>query len=204
MGIQEGCQTFLCAAKQRACLLRRKLLPRPCFSSPHSDSNKKRMKVRSGREGTVDEIRYSNASDIMENRYLVYFNRPADYGDIKLSASSGNYNYCQPLSTIPECQGRKSPSPSTAYPSRPKVSDSNVRVSKINENSKRHSESVFMPKFPASSHNQANVSDISDVLQSSQITNAKQSLGNSKVIRSQLQTKSMSRKGGKLTISDER
>ena len=170
MGIQEGCQTFLCAAKQRACLLRRKLLPRPCFSSPHSDSNKKRMKVRSGREGTVDEIRYSNASDIMENRYLVYFNRPADYGDIKLSASSGNCNYCQPLSTIPECQGRKSPSPSTAYPSRPKVSDSNVKGPKINETSIRRSKSVFMAQFSVSSHNYASASGILGVLQSLQIT----------------------------------
>ena len=48
----------------------------------------------------------------------------------------------------PEWQGRRSPSPSTAYPSRPKVSDSNVRGSKINETSKRHSESVLMAKFP--------------------------------------------------------
>ena len=152
----------------------------------------------------ANKIRNSNASDTMENRYLAHSNSPADSSDINFSASSYNNNYCQPLPTIPEWQGRKYFSPSTANPCRPKVSESNVRVSKINEASKRHFESVYMAKFPASSHNQANVSDISDVLQSSQITNAKQSLGNSKVIRSQLQTKSMSRKGGKLTISDER
>ena len=165
---------------------------------PSCDSNKKRMKVRSARE-----IQNSNATNIMENRYLAYFNSHADSGDINLSASSDNYNYCQPFPTIPEWQGRKFLSPSTGYPSRPKVSDSNFRVSKINETSKRHSEAVFMPKFPASSHNHANVSGISGVLQSSEVTNDKKSSGNSKVIRSHLQIKSMSRKGGKLSISDE-
>ena len=137
---------------------------------PSSDSNKKRMKVRSARE-----IRNPNATNIMENRYLAYFNSPADSGDINLSALPDNSNYCQPFPTIPEWQFRKSPSPSTGYPSRPKVSDSNVRGSKINETSKRHSESVFMPKFPSSSYNHANVSGISDVLQSSEVTNDKKS-----------------------------
>ena len=118
--------------------------------------------------------------------------------EIKLSASSGNYSYCQPLSTIPECQGRMSPSLSTAYPSSPKVSDSNVRGFKINEISKRPSESVFMAKFHASSHNHASVSGISDVLQSSQITNDRQSSDNSKMIRSHLQIKSVSRKKRKI------
>ena len=33
---------------------------------PPSDLNKKQMKVRSDREGNVNEILYSNASDIME------------------------------------------------------------------------------------------------------------------------------------------
>ena len=98
---------------------------------PYSDSNKKRMKVRSVHEDTLNEIRNSNASDIIENRYLAYFNRPADSGDINLSASSNNYNYYQPLPTIHEWQGRKFPSPSTAYPSSPKVSDSNIRGSTI-------------------------------------------------------------------------
>ena len=65
-----------------------------------SDSNKKRMKVRSARVDIVNEIRNSNASDIMENRSLAYFNRPADSGDINLSASSDDYNYRQPLPTI--------------------------------------------------------------------------------------------------------
>ena len=120
----------------------------------------------------------------MENRYLAYFKSPADSADINLSASSNNYNYCQPLPTIPEWQGRKSPSSSTAYPDRSKVSDSNVRGYRINEVSKRHSESVFMAKIPAFSHNRSSVSGISDVLQSSQITNDRQSSGNSRVIRS--------------------
>ena len=78
------------------------------------------MNGRSAREDTVNEIRNSNASDIMENRYLAYFNRPADSGDINLSASSDNYNYCQPLPTIPDLKAPKSHSPSTAYPSRKK------------------------------------------------------------------------------------
>ena len=106
-----------------------------------SDSNKKRMKVRSARE-----IRNPNATNIMENRSLAYFNRPAESGDINLSALPDNSNYGQPFPTIPEWQCRKFPSPSTGYPSRPKVSDSNVRVSKINKTSKRHFESVFHAK----------------------------------------------------------
>ena len=110
---------------------------------PPFESNMKRMKMRSAREDTVNKIRNSNDSDIMENRYLAYFNRPADSGDINLSAPSDNYNYCKPLLTIPEWQVRKSSSSSNAYPRRPKVSDSNVSGSKINETSKRHSESVF-------------------------------------------------------------
>ena len=118
-------------------------------SPPSSDSNKKRMKVRS-----AHEIRNPNATDIMENRSFAYLNRPADSADINLGASSGNYNYCQLLPTIRERQGRKSPSPSTAYTSRPKVNDSNVKGSKINETSKRHSKSVFTAKLPASSNNQ--------------------------------------------------
>ena len=152
------------------------------------------MKVRSASEDTVNEIRNSIASDIMKNRYLAYFNRPGDSGDINLSTSSDNYNYCQPLPTIPECQCCKSSSPSTAYKSRPKVSDSNVRGSRINETSSRHSEFIFIAKFPASSHNHASVSDISGVFQSSQITNDKQSSGNSKGIRSNLQIKSVPQK----------
>ena len=76
---------------------------------PYSDSNKKRMKVRSVHEDTLNEIQNSNASDIIENRYLAYFNRPAGSGDINLSASSNNYNYYQPLPTIHEWQGRKFP-----------------------------------------------------------------------------------------------
>ena len=71
------------------------------------------------------------------------------------------------------------------------------------EASKIHSESVFMPKFPTSSHNHANVSGISGVFQSSEITNDKKSSGNSKVIRSNLQIKSVPRESGKLSISDE-
>ena len=78
------------------------------------------MNVRSARQDTVNEIRNSNAPDIMENRYLAYFNRPADSGDIKLSSSSDNYNYCQPLPTNPEVKACMSPSPSTDYPSRTK------------------------------------------------------------------------------------
>ena len=66
---------------------------------PFSDSNKKRMKVRSAREGTLNEVRNSNASDIMENRSLAHFNSTADSGDINLNASP---DYRQPLLTIPE------------------------------------------------------------------------------------------------------
>ena len=73
-----------------------------------TDSNKKRLIMRSAREGIMNEIRNSNASNIMKNRYLAYFNSPADSDNINLSASSDNYNYCQPLPTIPEWQGRKS------------------------------------------------------------------------------------------------
>ena len=69
---------------------------------PYSDSNKKRIKVRSNHGDTLNEIQNSNASDIIENRYLAYFNRPAGSGDINLSASSNNYNYYQPLLTIHE------------------------------------------------------------------------------------------------------
>ena len=137
----------------------------------------------------------------MKNRYLAYLNSSADSDNINLNASSDIYNYCQPLPTIPEWQGRKSFSPSTANRSRPKVSESNVRVSKINEASKRHFESVYMAKFPASFHNHVSVSGISGVLKSSHNTNDKQCSGNSKVIRSNLQIKSVSREGGKL--SDE-
>ena len=72
------------------------------MSLPYSDLNKKRMKVRSVHEDTLNEIQNSNASDIIENRYLAYFNRPAGSGDINLSASSNNYNYYQPLLTIHE------------------------------------------------------------------------------------------------------
>ena len=60
-----------------------------------------------------------------------------------------------------------------------------------------------MAKFPASSHNHVSVSGISGVLKSSQITNDKQCSGNSKVNRSNLQINSVSREGGKLSISDE-
>ena len=60
-----------------------------------------------------------------------------------------------------------------------------------------------MPKFPSSSYNHANVSGISGVLKSSQITNDKKSSGNSKAIRSNLQIKSVSRESGKLSIPDE-
>ena len=136
MGIQEGYHTFLWGLPSR----REPITSSVPLSS--TDSNKKRMIKRSAREGTVNEIRNSNASNIMENRYLAYFNSPADSDNINLSASSDNYNYCQPLPTIPEWQGGKSFSTSTAYPSRPKVSDSNVRVSKINEASKRHFKAV--------------------------------------------------------------
>ena len=161
------------------------------------------MKVRSVHEDTLNEIRNSNASDIIENRYLAYFNRPADSGDINLSASSNNYNYYQPLPTIHEWQCRKFPSPSTAYPSRPKVSDSNVKGPKINETSNRHSKSVFMAMFPVSSHNYASASGILGVLQSLQITHLKESSDNYNVVWSNLQIKSVSGKSEKLSISDE-
>ena len=52
-----------------------------------------------------------------------------------------------------------------------------------------------MAKFPTSFHNHASVSSISAVLQSSQITNDKQS--------SCIQIKSVARKSGKLSISGE-
>ena len=68
---------------------------------------------------------------------------------------------------------------------------------------KKYSESVFMAKFPASSHNHASISGISGVLQSSQIRNDKRSSCNSKVVRSNLQIKSVSRNSGKLSISGE-
>ena len=51
------------------------------MSLHYSDSNKKRMKVRLVHEDTLNEIRNSIASDIIENRYLANFNRPADSGD---------------------------------------------------------------------------------------------------------------------------
>ena len=60
-----------------------------------------------------------------------------------------------------------------------------------------------MAKCPASSHNHASVSGISGVLQSSQITNVKQSSCNSKVNRSKLQIESVSQKSGKLSLSGE-
>ena len=63
--------------------------------------------------------------------------------------------------------------------------------------------SVFVAKFSVSSHNPASASYISGILQLSQITNDIQSSGNFKVIRSNLQNKSVSRKSGKSSISDE-
>ena len=73
----------------------------------------------------------------------------------------------------------------------------------INENSKRHSQSVFVAKFSVSSHNSASDSYISGILHPSQITNDKQSSKDSKMIRSNLQNRSVSRKNGKSSISDE-
>ena len=106
----------------------------------------------------MNEIPISNDPNILENRSLAYFNWPTDSADINLPASSDSYNYCQPLPVIPEYQGRKSLSPSTAYPSRPKVSDSHVKGFMINETSKRHPKFVFMAKISATSYKLASVS----------------------------------------------
>ena len=106
----------------------------------------------------VNEIPISNAPNILENRSLAHFNRPTDSVDISFLASSDYYNYCQPLLIIPEYQGRKSLSPSTAYPSRPKVSDSHVKESMNSETSKRHPKFVFMAKIYATSYKLASVS----------------------------------------------
>ena len=70
---------------------------------------------------TLNEIRNSYASDIMENQSLAHFNRPADSGDVNLGASSCYYNYCQPLLTISE---------KLAYLSRSIVINSHVNGSK--------------------------------------------------------------------------
>ena len=57
-------------------------------------------------------------------------------------------------------------------------------------------------KFSVSSHNPASDSYIAGILHSSQIKNDNQSLGNFKVIQSNLQNKSVSRKSGKSSKSD--
>ena len=106
----------------------------------------------------MNEIPISNAPNILENRSLAHFNRPTDSVDINLLAPSDSYNYSQPLPVIPEYQGRKSLSLSTAYPSRPKVSDSHVKGSMINGTSKRHPKFVFMAKISATSYKLASVS----------------------------------------------